>query len=202
MQITFNLQHVLNPSSSLDVDTDALRTLRGCLTRLNRARPHNGIAPASYRIDGHCVVWDIPFAFYEGASEEVNATCLRALLDCLIDFNTILYQRMANGAPGHAVRVPAITPLYESPVYYRRTQVWDAIPAMYNLGYGDCKSLTAALIAEYRFKGLQCVPEFRFDPPKAPGGIMLFHILVRTVNGNEDPSKVKGMGNEYQRLIY
>jgi hypothetical protein len=191
MQITFNLQHVLNPGSSLDVNTDALRTLRGCLTRLNRARPHNGIAPALYRIDGHCVVWDIPFAFYDGASDEVNAGCLRALLDCLIDFNIMLLKRL-----------PDVTPLYQSPVFYKRTQVWDAIPALYNKGFGDCKSLTAALIAEYRMRGVQCIPEFRFDPPKVPGGTMLFHILVRTLTGNEDPSKIKGMGNEYQRMIY
>ncbi len=202
MQITFNLQHVLNPGSSLDVNADALRILRECLARLNRARSHNGIAPASYRIDGHCVIWDIPFAFFDGASDEVNAGCLRALLDCLIDFNILLYKRMESQPAGFARRSPAITPLYDCPVYYRRTQVWDAIPAMYTLGYGDCKSLTAALIAEYRMRGVQCVPEFRFDPPKTPGGTMLFHILVRTLEGNEDPSKVKGMGNEYQRMIY
>lgn len=183
MQITFNLLHVLNPGSSLDVNTDALRILRECLTRLNRARSHNGIAMALYHIDGHCVNFDIPFAFFDGCSEEVNAIALRALLDCLIAFNTLLITKC--GFP--------ITPLYDSPVFYRRTTVWDAIPAMYNLGYGDCKSLTAAKIAEYRAQGIPCNPVFRFSPPDHPGGIMLFHILVQTAEGYEDPSKMKGM---------
>ncbi len=195
MQITFNLLHVFNPGSSLDVDTDAVRILRECQTRLSRAQSRNGIATALYRIDGHCVVWDIPFAFFDGASEEVNAWCLKSLLDCLIACNTIYLARMK--AAG--TRVPG---LYETPVYYRRTVVWDAIPAMYSMGFGDCKSLTAALVAQYRSNGIQCSPVFRFLPPKTPDEVMLFHILVNAgATGFEDPSKVKGMGAEYQPFV-
>jgi hypothetical protein len=92
---------------------------------------------------------------------------------------------------------------------YGRTDDWETIPALYSAGYhgtdkpgtsfpthygrfGDCKSLSAALIAEYRFQGRAAEPEFRFAD--LPGGSRLFHILVRTEQGPEDPSKVLGMG--------
>jgi hypothetical protein len=77
-------------------------------------------------------------------------------------------------------------------VKYGRTKVWDSIPALYARGYGDCKSLTAAYIAEYRLGGVACEPVFRFVRNKDKSKD--FHILVQEYSGFEDPSKRLGMG--------
>lgn len=83
---------------------------------------------------------------------------------------------------------------------YARTQVWEPIPALYKRGYGDCKSLTAALIAQYRLAGKKARPVFRFVP--RPDGGTDYHILVQTERGFEDPSKVLGMGKNEVAKFY
>lgn len=119
--------------------------------------------------------------FFPGANPVENAQALRILLDCLINLNRAFLRKHA---------APA---LYRSGVRYGRTRLWEPIPALYSRQYGDCKSLTAALIAERREQGEEADPVFRFNPK--PNGTNDFHILVHTPKGFEDPSKVLGMGS-------
>jgi len=128
------------------------------------------------------ITYSLPHVFHPGASQVENAQVLKILLDTLINFNTAYLKN-------HTA-----LPLYQSGVIYGRTQIWEPIPALYARGYGDCKSLSAALIAEYRKRGIACKPVFRFiENARQPGSIN-YHILVQTENGFEDPSKVLGMG--------
>lgn len=134
------------------------------------------------------ITFDLPYVFQPGSPPVENAGALEALLNCLIALNSEFLRNHS---------VPA---LYKSGVVYGRTEVWDTIPALYLRRYGDCKSLSAALIAQYRTKGIEARPVFRF---KTNGnGSSDFHILVQTHRGFEDPSKVMGMGkneNDYFR---
>jgi hypothetical protein len=129
------------------------------------------------------ITFSIPHAFFPDSSQETNADALRALLDCLIRLNLAF------------LRTHTPPSLYRSGVRYGRTQIWDSIPALYERGYGDCKSLTCALIAEYRMKGIQATPVFRFNPRNDGSGMSDYHILVQLPDGTfEDPSKRLGMG--------
>lgn len=128
------------------------------------------------------ITFSLPHVFNAGSTPVDNAYALRALLDCLIDLNRAYL--LNHSAPS----------LYRSGVVYARTTVWDTIPALYQRGYGDCKSLSAALIAQYRHVGIPCNPTFRFV--KNMHGGSDFHILVQTKSGFEDPSKVLGMGKD------
>lgn len=127
---------------------------------------------------------DLPHVFNPSASAEENAYALRILLECMVSLNRAFLRK--HTAPS----------LYESGVFYGRTKKWDTIPAMYLLGYGDCKSLATALIAQYRERGIPAQPVFRFF--KDDNGKTHFHILVmRTIGGRtgwEDPSRILGMG--------
>lgn len=129
---------------------------------------------------GMQITFDLPHVFFPGSDSEENAYALRALLDCLISLNRAYLRNHA---------VPA---LYQSGVVYGRTQVWDTIPALYQRGFGDCKSLSAALIAQYREAGKECRPVFRWVEKR--NGVKDFHILVQVGRVFEDPSKVLGMG--------
>lgn len=122
----------------------------------------------------------LEFAFYPGSDHEINAKVLRATLLYLIAIDRIYLRHN-----------PGTVPLYRSGVVYGRTEVWCSIPDVMSLGYGDCKSLTAWLIAERMEQGLQCNPVFRFI--EKPNGQLAYHILVQTPEGFEDPSKFLGM---------
>lgn len=143
------------------------------------------------------IVFSLPHLYAPGVSPRENAEGLRVLLDSLIALNA-WYLR----------HYPA-RPLYRAGVVYGRTDDWETLPALYAHGFhgtdkpgstfppklgtfGDCKSLTAALCAEYRMSGRRCEPTFRFAPMK--GGDNMFHILLRTDQGWEDPSARLGMG--------
>lgn len=128
------------------------------------------------------ITLSLPHVFFAGSPPDENAYALRVLLDCLIRLN-LGYLR-SHPAPA----------LYQSGVRYGRTQTWDCIPELYQKGYGDCKSLTAALIAECTLQGRAAVPVFRFRQRPDGSGNLDFHILVQTEQGFEDPSKVLGMG--------
>lgn len=129
------------------------------------------------------ITFNIPHAFYPGSSPETNADALRALLDGLILLNLAF------------LRSHTVPALYQSGVRYGRTDIWDTIPALYEKGYGDCKSLSAALIAERRAQGIWAAPVFRFNYREDGSGELDFHILVQNADGMfEDPSKVLGMG--------
>lgn len=131
------------------------------------------------------ITFVLPHVFGSKAEATDNALALQALLDCLIALNSAFLRN-------HDVR-----PLYRAGVRYGRTLEWDTIPALYARGYGDCKSLTAALVAEYRKEGIAARPVFRFQPNSRGGND--FHILVQTRKGFEDPSKVLGMGSDESR---
>lgn len=124
---------------------------------------------------------DLPHVFRPGASDEDNAMVLRAMLEALVMANMVFLKSN-----------PKTPRLYQSGVRYGRTTTWLAIPALYALRYGDCKSLTAAFVAEERIAGRQAKPVFRpmYNPKKAQND---FHILVQTPRGFEDPSRKLGM---------
>lgn len=116
-----------------------------------------------------------------------NILALRCSMDYIINLNHafLLYNRAPN--------------LYQSGVRYGRTRIWEPIPALYSRRAGDCKSLSAALIAQYRMSGITAQPVFRWV--KNSDGTVDYHILVQTYSGFEDPSKVLGMGkNENERF--
>ncbi len=93
--------------------------------------------------------------------------------------------------------IPRLYELHDAHgITYYRTQIWDTLPALYERGYGDCKSLTCALIAQYLYEGKECAPVFRFQKRPDGSGALDFHILVQTADGFEDPSKVLGMGSD------
>ena len=134
------------------------------------------------------IAYNLPHVFNPRASQAENARVLRILLDTLINLNQAYLEN-------HTV-----LPLYKSGVVYGRTRIWEPIPALYSRGYGDCKSLSAALIAEYRRQGIDCAPVFRWNKAKGyRAGETDYHILVQTAKGFEDPSKVLGMGKDENR---
>ena len=139
------------------------------------------------------ICFDLGHVFHSRANETENAFVLRSLMNCLVDIN-ISYIKLSKNP---------VKKLYESGIYYDRTEIWYPIPALYALGHGDCKSLSAALVAEYRIKKIRARPVFRFRANKLGGND--FHILVETPDKNgydhkqfEDPSKKLGMGKEYR----
>jgi len=159
------------------------------------------------------ITFNLPYVFNPDSSQVDNAYALRSLLDCLIALNL-----------GH-LRFHTVPGLYQSGVKYGRTKVWEPIPALYlknkirdqfdpvyfvpndytTIGAkrrGDCKSLTAALIAEYMIADKKCQPVFRFAPRKDGSGLLDFHILVQTEHGFEDPSKELGMGKDEVARFY
>lgn len=146
------------------------------------AKHHAGLpGPATCSHVGGLFTFHLPHVFGFDSSTVENAKILRASLDFLIYVNQAFLKHNT------------VAPLYQSGVRYDRTMVWDSIPALYNKGFGDCKSLTAALIAEYRAGGVEAVPNFRFVPRPDRGNVADYHILVQTLEGYEDPSKVLGM---------
>ncbi len=186
MDITFNVQHALSTGSTPEANADVRRILHRCLVRLNGAHSTNGIGPARYWVNGRLVVWSLPDVFTKDAPFDENAHALKCLLDCLVQLN-LSYLKY-----GPKISIPT---LYDSSVYYKRTQIWDTIPALYSRGFGDCKSLSAALVAQYLSQGKEAAPVFRFVRRNDGSGSLDFHILVQTAEGFEDPSKVKGMGS-------
>jgi len=132
------------------------------------------------------ITFSLPHVFHPRSSQTEDDRVLRILLETLISLNL---EFLAHHS------VPA---LYQSGVVYGRTRVWEPIPALYQRRYGDCKSLSAALIAEYRRAGKEAYPVFRWERSHRNPGDTNYHILVQTAEGFEDPSKVLGMGrNEY-----
>ena len=133
----------------------------------------------------------MPHVFFPGALPRDNADALLVLLEALIDVN-VSYLRSQKRL-GRAV-----PRLYEAGVTYGRTDDWLCIPAIYARGYADCKSLTCALVAEYRLAGIPANPvhRHRWRGEQTYVGQRDFHILVQTDSGYEDPSKVLGMGKE------
>lgn len=204
MRIKFSLPHVFVGSSSAEQDDAALSTLRDSFRVVTQAlNPKDRGTPKFTRGDADwcftCksnyprlwitkggAVWDFGnLVFHPGCSPVDNAQVLSALMNCLTQLN--VQYRAECIFSGESV--PS---LYRSGVYYDRTTAWDSIPALYARGYGDCKSLTAALVAERIRQGQEAKPVFRWVTN--PSGDRDYHILVQTPMGFEDPSKVLGMG--------
>jgi hypothetical protein len=135
---------------------------------------------------------DLGFVFHPSASDTDNALVLRIWLEALIASDRVFLARN-----------PDTVPLYKSGVVYGRTKVWDSTPDLYARRYGDCKSLSATLIAQLRQRGQQAKPVFRFMV-NSQTGQKDFHILVQRPKsvycptGWEDPSRKMGM-EEYHR---
>lgn len=198
MQIVINLPHVFKPGSPPGENQGVLRALQTCSEKIESVDTRNNSGSAKGRsgvyyhgANGgtYAATFNIPNTFNIDTPQADNAAVLRALLDCMIDINCLVIEYH-----------PGIPDLYRSGVFYRRTTIWDPIPALYSLGYGDCKSLTAALIAQYRMRGIAANPVFRFavNSHKIPD----FHILVQTADGFEDPSKRLGMGRDELSYFY
>jgi hypothetical protein len=133
------------------------------------------------------IPFELSHEFSPGSTSEENSFALRVLLISLIALDR-----------GYLRNHPRTPSLYASGVVYVRTPLWLTTEAMYRKGFGDCKSLAAALIAERAQEGIECRPVFR-DIRRSDGGLD-FHILVQCPDGTyEDPSKVCGM-EEYQRM--
>lgn len=132
------------------------------------------------------ITFDVSHVFNPDSPQEQNADALGILLDCLVRLNRA-YLR------DHTAKA-----LYQSGVVYGRTGIWEPIPALYKRGYGDCKSLTGALIAEMQEHGIPARPVFRWRRRPEDRGYD-FHILVMTQNGFVDPSKRLGMGQDELR---
>ncbi len=163
--------------------------IRGRSSEILTTQPGRGLATLS-RSDEHPsrVCFHLPFAFNPQSTQVEDSRVLRILLETLIDIDRIYLRNR-----------PTTPHLYDGRVIYGRTRVWDPISALYRRGYGDCKSLSAAMIAQYRNAGVEAEPVFRWvDAQRAnlSKGNTNYHILVQTSKGFEDPSKVLGMGRD------
>lgn len=134
------------------------------------------------------ITFNLPHVFNPSSSPLDNAYALRALLDCLINLDLAF------------LRLHPAPPLYKAGVRYDRTSWWETIPALYARKFGDCKSLSAALIAQYRRSRIPAEPVFRFVTNT--DGSTDYHILVQCPSGFEDPSKVLGMGADENARFY
>lgn len=133
------------------------------------------------------VVFTIDGAFTPRSSKKQNAAALETLLAALCALNRI-WLRFHPGA---------FPLLAHSSVYYARTDIWDTIPALLRRGFGDCKSLSACEVAEFRQEGTWCRPVFRFQ---GNAQSTMFHILIMLEDGSwKDPSAERGM-NSYQEM--
>lgn len=105
---------------------------------------------------------------------------LSALLEGLTRANELLIQRY--GLPS----------LYESGVTYRREprgrERWQLAPDTLRFGVGDCEDLATWRAAELRLDGVHAWPYVYRAGPRT------LHVVVRTADGIEDPSRVLGMG--------
>lgn len=140
------------------------------------------------------IEYNLDHVFYPGADMVLNTQTLREMNEFLVRVNLVFLNR----ARQLGLAVPS---LYRSGVVYRRQRFWEPIPTLYRNGYGDCKSLAAARIAEQRFNGLTSFPAVRWADSENNDGSLDWHILVQLGNDFEDPSRRLGMGdNEVARF--
>ncbi len=179
MDISFALPPVLTDPHSVQ-GQKARVVIKKCARKVGRAtlRPQT-------------VAFGIDDAFNARSSNQTNAKALGALLDCLVDLD-LLYLDLFPNTLG----------LYQSNVFYHLMPTkapWDTIPTLYSRGYGDCKSLAAARVAELRRQGKEAYPVFRHI--KDPWGTM-FHILILHGDGRwECPSRLLGMRTGQEKPV-
>ena len=186
MEITFDLGILAQGKSILP---EAKRILLLSVSKLSRTvRPKATLR----RVGQRHVKYGLPSVFHRGSNLLENDQALRVLLDTLTALDAI--QRRLR---------PSLPFLYNSGVYYARTEIWDTTSALYERGFGDCKSLSTSRCAELEAYNQRCKSAFRFMP-HAKGDIALtYHILLLSDLGWECPSKVLGMGqdeNSYFKL--
>lgn len=144
------------------------------------------------------IPFNLPHVFHPGSDKLLNARTLRAMMDFMVTVNRVFLEESAR--LGYAAKY--MRPLYKSGVVYDRTNWWEPIPALYGRGHGDCKSLSAAWIAQAAFFAkIPSRPVFRFVDNDDRS--IDYHILVELANGSfEDPSKVLGMGEDEVAKFY
>lgn len=106
------------------------------------------------------------------------------MLSRLVDLDMYLY------------RSRSLPPLYQSGVRYRAehedftsnrpVEDWLAVDVLYERGCGDCEDLAAARCAELRLQGIAAYPRLRKTG-------RIWHVVVESELGWEDPSKELGM---------
>lgn len=141
------------------------------------------------------ISYHLPHVFHPGSDKLLNARTLRLSMEYMVGCNRVFLEE--------SKRLKyKVLPLYRSGVVYDRTTWWEPIPALYTRGYGDCKSLSAAWIAQAQhFKRIPSRPVFRFVDNE--DGSIDYHILVQLSDGRvEDPSKVLGMGADEVAKFY
>lgn len=126
------------------------------------------------------IIFNLRNLFQPDSPSVENAAALKSALECLVAFDIDFLR--THSCPG----------LYRSGVKYGRTLWWEDIPQVYARTFGDCKSLSAWLIAEYRISGMTANPIFRWRRNR--DGSTDYHILVESMFGVEDPSLILGMG--------
>lgn len=100
---------------------------------------------------------------------------------------------------------PRTPSLYKSGVRYIREregeELWPTIGEVIRAGGGDCEDLACWRVAELREQGVDAHPAWRHRKVQMPSGAIatLYHILVWTPKGFEDPSKRLGMGGPQDR---
>jgi|SRR5579872_214223 len=185
-QITFDIPHCVGPKASSEARLTCDKFLQTCLRTIAKgsaktvSRPSYSVGPGQTQ-----VTFDLYGVFEEDSLPLNNAVALQALLRCLTAINIDFLRRFGGKYPD----------LYNSGVRYDRTQVWDSYPALYARGYGDCKSLSCARIADLLVRG-GVLTHLVFRWIKTDNGITNYHILVQNGNSYEDPSKVCGMGKD------
>ena len=183
MIINVNLPNHLNSPTPGDVDgmVQAALIKPVCERSVSFLRGRPKVAPYYLgSVHGRIVTFIFIDVFNAASSKLDNATALEAMMAGLVDANCIYlaYERLPK--------------LYHSGVIYKRTTIWDSYPGVLCRMYGDCKSLAAARIAELKRDGIDSKAVFRWNP--RDDGTPDFHILIQSVLGLEDPSRLLGMG--------
>ena len=104
-------------------------------------------------------------------------------------------------------------------LYYSPSTEWHDIPTLLKIGKGDCKDLVAYRVAELsHYYNIETKPIIKWkwiakglnnkfydwkdrmtEHPNYFQKILLIHVMVQYPDGKiEDPSKILGMGGEYQ----
>lgn len=91
---------------------------------------------------------------------------------------------------------PTAPPLYDSGVVYEPErdgyELWCDIPRLLELGFGDCEDLACYLAADLIVSGYKAHPFSIITAESTPRSTM-FHVMVSTPWGIEDPSRELGM---------
>ncbi len=140
------------------------------------------------------IEFDLDHVFFPGSDAVMDLQTARELVDSLVRMNLIYLTR----ARDLGYRIPR---LYQSGVRYQQVDQWAPIPTLYRRGVGDCKNLTAALVAERRFYDkVDAIPAFRWV--ENADRTIDYHILEQEGAEFNDPSLKLGMNSEEVARFY